>query len=435
MPDMLLTTAVLALAQGTLPPLPPRHTGLVYVSGFTSNNVVELAPDGTWLRTFGTANTQRPRGVAVDDLGNVVVVNQGTSTIQVFDLEGNVVREVTHPDLDNGTGISRHGDGHWLVGNFWPGSVIEFDADWQHVRTITNAAMSGVNCVSVEADGSLSVTDAFHGAVHLFDVNRQYVRQVDHATFASPMSIARDSAGSHFVSNGGGLVSKFDADWSFVTSFGQGHVSQPQGILVDEDDVLTITNFSSNVVNRFDVDGNHLESFPLVGASVGRNAAYQTSPFALAMAGAAEDARGVAQPILTVNGSSGGPLGHVTIDASGPVRVELARPPAVASGSLGAVVYAWGGAATPSTVAELPGASGLLSHAPPFMGGDPSVLTNSFGRTDVFGSGVLAPVTSPGIVVDRPGGVGRPLTLTLQAFVDDGGPFPVATNAVVVEFQ
>lgn len=432
---MLITAAALLTAAiGGEPPLPPSQTGLLYVSGFGTSNVVELAPDGTLLRTFGDANTVRPRGVAVDDLGNVVVVCQGSDRIQVFDLAGTLLREVTHPDLTNGTGISRTESGNWVIGNFTPGAILEFDSDWGHIQTLTNPAMSGVNCVSIEADGSLSVTDAFSGSVHLFSAARQYVTEIDHPTLVSPMSIARDTSGDHYVSNGGGLVSKFDASWGFLMSFGQGLVSQPQGIVVDEHDVLTITNFSSSTVHRFDTQGTLLASFPLTGATVGRNAAWQTSPFALAMAGSARDASGAPERSLLVNGQSGGALGRIQLAPGDPLRIELDQPHG-ASASAGAVVYAWASAPTPMSVVDLPFEMGLFANGAPFSGGNPSVLTNSIGRAGFLGAGIGAPVLAPGVVMDLPGGSGRPITLTLQALVQSTSGLPVATNAIVLEIQ
>ncbi len=415
-------------------PLPPSHTGLLYVSGFSSSNVVELAPDGTLLRTFGTSSTVQPRGVAVDDLGNVIVVCQATDRIQIFDLNGLLIQEITHTDLTSGTGISRAANGNWLVANFFPGAILEFTSDWQHLSTTTNAAMGAVNCVAVEPDGSLSVTDAFNASVHLFSATREYVAEVDHPTLISPMSIARDSTGAHYVSNGGGLVSKFDATWNFMMSFGQGLVSQPQGIVIDEHDVLTVTNFSSSSVHRFDTQGNPLGSFTLLGAQVGRNAAWQTSPFALAMAGSARDASGAPERSLLVNGSSGDALGRMTLSPSEALSIELDLPHGATAGA-GAVVYSWIGEPTTDTTRDLPFGMGLLSQPAPFVGGSPSILTNSVGREDYFGVSAAPPVFAPGTVLDLPGGARRPITLTVQALVQRADALPVTTNAVVIHIQ
>lgn len=432
-----LSLAAVLTPQGDVP-LPPSHTGLLYVSGFSTDNVVELAPDGTLLRTFGTMNTRQPRGVAVDDYGNVVVVCQASDRVQVFDLAGTLIREVTHPDLTNGTGISRTGEGNWVIGNFTPGAILEFDSDWQHIQTTTHPGMNGVNCVAVEADGSLSVTAVVNASVHLFSPTRQHAGQIPHPTLVSPMSIARDSTGAHYVSNGGGFVSKFDANWGFLMSFGQGLVSQPQGIVVDENDVLTVTNFSSSTVHRFDVDGTLLASFPLVGAVTGRNAAWQTSQLALAMAGSARDATGAPERSLSVNGTSGGAIRRVTLGPSDALSIDLDLPQAFGTGagaSAGAVVYAWIGAPSLSTPRELTFEMGLMSQAPPFLGGSPSVLTNSIQREDFFGVGLGQGVFAPGAVLDLPGGASRPITLTLQALIQGPNGLPLTTNAIVLEVQ
>lgn len=432
----LLHLATLCLAAAPLPqgepPLPPDHTGLLYVSGFNSNNVVELAPDGTLLRTFGTADTRQPRGVSVDDRGQIVVVCQGSDRIQLFDRQGGLVREVVHSTLTSGTGLSRSAGGDWYVGNFSPGRVLRFDADWNHVATITHPSMAGVNCVSFEADGTFSVTDAFNGSVHRIDAAGNHTAEIDHPSLISPMSLARDSAGDHYVSNGGGLISKFDANWSFLFSFGQGHVSQPQGVVVDEHDVLTVTNFSSSDVNRFDTSGTHLETFPLLGATTGRNATFQYSPYALAIDGDVRDASGAPTALLTVNGTKGDGEGRVTLSATDPLTVDLALPPGV-TGAAPAMVFAWVGAPLPATVTELPSGLGLLARTPAFLGGRGELLTNSLGRGGVVGPAQGAPLLAPARLVDLPGGIGRGMTVTLQGLVAVPGGTVEPTNAVVLE--
>ena len=421
------------------PPLPPERTGLLYVSGYGSDNVGEYLPDGTLVRTFGDPGMKLPRGVAVDAHGNVVVVCQGSQRIQVFDLEGAILAEVTHPDLTSGTGIARSAAGNWYVGNFTPGRVLVFDRDWKHRATIEVGGMDAVNCVSFDKGGGFAVTDASNQAVHLFDAAHQHVGVVTHSSLGSPMSIAMDSKGDHYVSNGGsGVITKFDAGWNFVTTFGAGTLKSPQAVAIDEYDVLTITNFSADEVHRYDTAGQLLSSFVLTGVTTGRNAAWQVSPYALARQGSVNSANGFPPRVLTVNGRKGDALGRITLSMTDPVQVDIAASP---SGPNPAplVLYGFAGEPTLDSVVELPFGDGLFAFAPPFAGGTGVTLVNSVGREDTFGAGRFPEVEAPGTLLSFPGGVGRPMTLTLQAILEDAGSTGTerysATNALVIEFR
>jgi len=432
-----LSSPLLPPAAGDGPPLPPDRTGRLYVSGYSSDDVGEFLPDGTLLRTFTAPGMLRPRGVAVDDSGNVVVVGEGNPRIFVFDLEGELLREVTHPELTSGTGLARSASGHWYVGNFSPGRIVVFDADWTYRGKIEVAGMQGVNCVSFDRDGGFAVTDAANDTVHLFDAAHAHVGTIHHASLHSPMSIAQDSRGDHYVSSGAGAVTKFDADWTFLTVFGASVLAGPQGIAVDEHDRLTITNFYLSRVHRFDARGTLLESFPLTGVTTARNLAFQISPWVLAREGAVDAAAGYPVRVLSANGLSGDALGRITLAASDPLRIEMAASPGGPSPAR-LVLYAFLGEPDAGAVTALPFEAGLFAFPPPFAGGAPIALVNSIGNEALLGRGRLPAVEAPAILLDLPRGLRHPMTLTLQGILADdgsaGGRYS-ATNALVVELQ
>ncbi len=408
------------------------------MSGFSTNNVGEYAPDGTLLRTISVPGMQQPRGVAVDDAGNLVVVSQASDRIQVIDLNGDLLQEVVHPDLTNGTGIARSADWRWYVGNFSPGRILVFDVLWSHQATITDANLNGVNCVSFDPDGSFTVTDAVNQRLMRFDAQHNLIGFTDHVSLFSPMSIAMDSHGDHYVSNGSsGVVTKFDASWNFLMTFGGGTLAAPQGIGIDEHDVLTISNFSSSTVHRYDVQGNLLGSFPLVGVAVGRNLAWQTSPFALASQGASADASGAPLRVLRANGSSGDALGHIILGAGAPLQLSLANVQGWPS-QVGTVLYGQFTSPTLGSVTTLPNGMGLFSFAPPFAGGSSAVLVNSHGREGILGAGLRSQATGLSALLDIPGGLPASMTLTIQALVEDPNASSSvlrASNALVIQVQ
>jgi DNA-binding beta-propeller fold protein YncE len=96
------------------PPLPPVDglfrqvtdvawdaQGNTYISdGYINSRVGKVDKDGNWLKSWGTPGDgpgqfNTPHSIAVDAKGNVYVADRGNRRIQVFDGEGNFLRQIT----------------------------------------------------------------------------------------------------------------------------------------------------------------------------------------------------------------------------------------------------------------------------------------------------------------------------------------------------
>jgi sugar lactone lactonase YvrE len=96
------------------PPLPPVDgmfrqvtdvawdlAGNTYISdGYINSRVAKVDKDGNWLKSWGEPGDKpgqfnTPHSLAVDAQGNVYVADRGNRRIQVFDTEGNFLRQIT----------------------------------------------------------------------------------------------------------------------------------------------------------------------------------------------------------------------------------------------------------------------------------------------------------------------------------------------------
>ncbi len=96
------------------PPLPPVDgmfrqvtdvawdtVGNAYISdGYVNSRIAKVAKDGAWLRSWGEPGDRpgqfnTPHSIAVDAQGKVYVADRGNRRIQVFDGDGNFLRQIT----------------------------------------------------------------------------------------------------------------------------------------------------------------------------------------------------------------------------------------------------------------------------------------------------------------------------------------------------
>ena len=95
------------------PPLPPIDgmfrqvtdvawdaAGNIYISdGYINSRVAKFSKDGDWLRSWGEPGAgpgqfNTPHSIAIDAQGHVYVADRGNRRIQVFDTDGNFLRQI-----------------------------------------------------------------------------------------------------------------------------------------------------------------------------------------------------------------------------------------------------------------------------------------------------------------------------------------------------
>ena len=108
--------------------------GAIYVSqghGKGESRVLKFDADGSFLKTWGGEGAgpgefRQPHSIVADARGNVYVADRANQRIQVFDGDGNFLRESRHPGTP--CGLCLCGDGkHMMLAHGHAGKIIKLD--------------------------------------------------------------------------------------------------------------------------------------------------------------------------------------------------------------------------------------------------------------------------------------------------------------------
>nr|MBC7245839.1 6-bladed beta-propeller [Chloroflexota bacterium] len=225
----------------------------------------------TW-GSFGTGAGQfnDPKGIAVDEQGNVYVVDTRNHRVQVFDNAGRYVR-----------GWGRQGDG-----------AGEFQEPWG---------------IAVDKGGDVYVADTWNHRIQKFDREGRFVKQwgvfgdtggVLGATdvFYGPRDIEVDGEGKLLVSDTGNKrVLKFTTEGEFVGQWGgggslSGQMREPCGLAVDGGGNVYVADVWNERIQKFDGGWKYVTEWMVLGwesespvnkpyvAVDGRGYVYATAP-------------------------------------------------------------------------------------------------------------------------------------------------------------
>ena len=193
----------------------------------------------------GDGQFYHPRGIAVDDDGNILVADQKNGRIQKFNSQGEYITKVngnheTHSkELGLPVGIGIH-----------PHTKMIYVTDIKHHRIQIlhpNLNYSGSFGSYGKGDGLLN----------------------------EPNDVAFDSAGNVYVAdNENHRIQVFSATGQYFRKFGhfgetKGELNYPSSISIDRDDVIYVTELYNNRVSMFTLQGDFLHSFGRKGNGEG----------------------------------------------------------------------------------------------------------------------------------------------------------------------
>jgi DNA-binding beta-propeller fold protein YncE len=280
-------------------------SGNVYVADSGNARVQKFTSAGVYLTEWGLpggsgAEIQRnvayppggccsPSGIAVDNSGDVFVINGSTFSIQKFTSSGLYQAQWGSQGTNNG-----QFEGPWAIAVDQSGSVYVVDAEnggFQRVEKFDSAGtylgqwgspgtgpgqFNWAQGIGLDSSGNAYVADWGNNRIEKFDSTGRFLTQwgqPGRGQLIAPAGVAIDSAGNVYVSdNGNNRVQKFTSTGTYLTQWGSagsgaGQLLSPSGLAVDSTGDVYVADFGNGRIEKFDSSGNYLTQFSSTGLS------------------------------------------------------------------------------------------------------------------------------------------------------------------------
>ncbi|HWB50484.1 MAG TPA: 6-bladed beta-propeller [Stellaceae bacterium] len=229
----------------------------------TAGRIQAFTTDGTFIEALVTTVPAPRRFMPTFIVAGVAafwVTDGGNNQIDEFDEHGNLIAKIGA--ADNAFGGFRRPEG-----------------------------------IAVDAEANLWVVDALNCRIYEFDVNGHYKSQFGscgsgRGEFANPAGIAVDHRGFLFIiDRGNNRIEEFDTTGGYITEFGARGVTtytstiylkelwytftgkalfdSPQGIAIDKNDNIWVTDEGNSRIEKLDHNGQLLGTFGLPGNAPG----------------------------------------------------------------------------------------------------------------------------------------------------------------------
>ena len=245
---------------------------------------------GTPIKTIGGLNW--PWGVAVNQRGDIIVVENSGHCISIFSSIGEKIRTFGSKGSAQGQfneprGVAVDGDGNILVADENNHRIQKFTAGGKFLTTVGQRGNKHLEFshpfgVAVNhRNRKVYICDKGNHRIQILNADLTFSSSFGSygsgdGQFNIPWDVALDSTGKVYVADAGGhRIQVFTAEGKFVRKFGKkgsgdGELNQPTSVSVDSDDIVYVTEYKNNRVSMFTSEGQFVRSFGTKGKGPGQ---------------------------------------------------------------------------------------------------------------------------------------------------------------------
>ena len=237
--------------------------GDIFVVDYSYQCISVFSQSGTTKLTIGTAGSpgsengqfNSPTAIAIRE-SVMYVAEDGNNRIQKISTKGEFISKFGQVDgqLSCPRGICLDPDGKIFVSDCNNNKVCVFSADGTFAYNITGNASDGSNLtnpwgVAFDPSGNLHVVNHTSPCINVFTPDGKYVTQYGSGQMASAAGIAIDEEGYSFVTEYDSQVFVFDPQHQLLTSYQD--FGYPVGISFDKEGFLYLADSCNNRVLKY----------------------------------------------------------------------------------------------------------------------------------------------------------------------------------------
>ena len=244
-PALSTTTPAPIIAPTAAPTSPSTAAKIITAGPIATSQPTESPVELVWKISGDPNPFSSPSGLALDQQGNLYVVDAGNSRVQEFDSQGHFITK---------WGSHGSGDGQFVF--------------LEHI----------VGGVAVDGQGKIYVTDGGNSRVQIFDGHGQFlaawgIRGHGDGQFSSPLGVAVDRQGNVYVGdNDAARIQKLDGNGKFLTKWGtfgkgNGQFNEPAiALAIDAQGNVYVPDFARSDIQKFDRQGQFLAKWDTCGS-------------------------------------------------------------------------------------------------------------------------------------------------------------------------
>jgi len=225
----------------------------------------------------------RTYGVGADSKGKIYAADQGVGAVFIFDPEHNdqveLIGNGRQANFDEIAGLALDDDDRLFVTDLRLRHIVVFNPKHQQEAVFGADVLVRPGGIAIDRENRfVYVADAGNDVVDVFDADSlKFLRRIgkpskkheqsDPGTFSLPEGVAVDNECNVYVTDTfNDRVEIFDADGNFISTFGKNgdgpaDFMRPKGIAVDRDGHIWVVDAAQNIVKVFNQQGRLLIYF------------------------------------------------------------------------------------------------------------------------------------------------------------------------------
>ncbi len=242
-------------------------SGNLYIADSGGQAIKEWHASTQTLTTLASSTLDSPAGVAVDAWGNVYIADTYDNALKEWDPSRQTVTTLASlQGCPEGIAVDDVGDGIVIaMGN----TIQEWDATTGTVGPLVSSGLSYPQGVAVDASGNVYIADTYDNAIKEWNVSTQTLTTLVSSGLNHPYGVAVDESGNVYIADkNDNAIKEWNASTQTLTTLVSSGLNHPYGVAVDESGNVYIADTYDNAIKEWNASTQSLTALVSSGLTL-----------------------------------------------------------------------------------------------------------------------------------------------------------------------